>query len=150
GRACGAEVDRAGRVVVLPDCSLPGHPEVFALGDMANYPHQGGRPLPGLAQVAMQQGKYVAELIVKRLQGEETFPFHYNDPGSMATIGRARAVVDLGWLHLTGYPAWLAWLFIHLIYLVEFQSRVLVLFQWFWSYLTRGRSARLITEVHEP
>jgi NADH dehydrogenase len=144
-KASGAALDRAGRVAVQPDCSLPGHPEVFVIGDMANFPQQGGKPLPGVAPVAMQQGRYVAELIQARLRGETKPPFHYRDRGSMATIGRAAAVADLGWLWLSGWPAWLAWLFVHITYLIQFDNRVLVLFQWAWNYFTRNRSARLIT-----
>lgn len=144
-QASGAQLDRAGRITVQPDLTLPGHPEVFVLGDMANYPYQGGKPLPGLAPVAMQQGSYVADLIQRRLRGVPAVPFHYRDRGTMATIGRAAAVADLGWITFSGLLAWLAWLFIHLLYLVEFQNRFLVLFQWAWSYFTRNRAARLIT-----
>jgi NADH dehydrogenase len=149
--ATGAALDRAGRIVVQPDLSLPGRPEVFVLGDMANYPHQTGQPLPGVAPVAMQQGSYVAELIERRLAGagarseEQRRPFRYRDRGSMATIGPSAAVADLGWVRFGGFLAWAAWLLIHLIYLIQFQNRVLVLFQWAWNYFTRGRSARLIT-----
>jgi NADH dehydrogenase len=143
--ASGATLDRAGRVLVQPDLSLPGHPEVFAIGDMVNYPHQNGKPLPGVAPVAMQQGRFVADLIVRRLRGKPPVSFHYRDRGAMATIGRAAAVADLGWLQLSGLAAWLAWLFIHILYLIEFENRVLVLFQWAWNYFTRNRSARLIT-----
>jgi NADH dehydrogenase len=147
-KASSGEVDRAGRVQVSPDCTLPNHPEVFVLGDMASFLHQTGKPLPGVAQVAMQMGRYAADTIQRRLAGKPPpGPFHYKDPGSMATIGRASAVADLGWLHLSGYPAWLAWLFIHLLYLIAFDNRVMVLFQWAWNYFTRGRSARLITET---
>jgi NADH:ubiquinone reductase (H+-translocating) len=131
-------------VIVQPDLSLAGRPEVFVIGDLANYSHQGGKPLPGVAPVAMQQGKYVADLIQSRLRNQSAPPFHYKDRGSLAVIGAA-AVADLGWIRLSGYLAWLAWLFIHLIYLIEFDNRVLVLFQWAWNYLTRNRSARLIT-----
>jgi NADH dehydrogenase len=149
-KATGAQVDRAGRVVVNADCTLPGHPEVFCLGDMANFT-QDGKPLPGVAQVAMQQGAYVARTIQRRVEGgTPPGPFRYKDPGSMATIGRAAAVADLGWVRLSGYPAWLAWLFVHLIYLVEFENRVLVLFQWAWNYFTQNRAARLITHPEEP
>ncbi len=144
-QASGAQLDRAGRIVVQPDLTLPGHPEVFVVGDMANYPYQGGKPLPGLAPVAMQQGSYVADLIQRRLRGVPSVPFHYRDRGTMATIGRAAAVADLGWITFSGLLAWLTWLFIHLLYLVEFQNRILVLFQWAWNYFTRNRSARLIT-----
>jgi NADH dehydrogenase len=144
--ATGAELDRSGRVLVQPDLSLPGRPEVFVIGDLANYPHQTGKPLPGVAQVAMQQGNFVADLIRRRLENKPPArPFRYKDYGNMAEIGRAAAVADLGWLHLSGYFAWLAWLFIHLIYLIQFDNRVLVLFQWAYSYITRNRSARLIT-----
>lgn len=144
--SAGAPVDRAGRVMVERDMSLPGHPEVFVIGDLANYPHQTGQPLPGVAPVAMQQGSYVAKLIATRIQGQAPpLPFRYNDRGSMATIGRAAAVTDLGWARLSGYPAWLIWLFIHLLYLVVFENRLLVLLQWAWNYFTRNRSARLIT-----
>jgi NADH dehydrogenase len=141
----GAETDRAGRVQVLPDCSLPGHPEVFVIGDMANFNHQPGGPLPGVAQVAIQEAKHVARCIERRLRGQPSVVFHYHDIGSMATIGRAAAVAQMGRIHLSGYVAWLAWLFVHLIYLIAFENRMLVLFQWAWNYLTRNRSARLIT-----
>jgi NADH:ubiquinone reductase (H+-translocating) len=144
-QATGAELDRSGRIVVAPDLSLPGHPEVFVIGDLANYPHQDGTPLPGLAPVAMQEGRYVADLIQRRLRGAEPVRFRYHDHGTMATIGRAAAVADLGWIKLSGLIAWLAWLFIHILLLIEFQNRVLVLFQWAWNYLTRNRAARLIT-----
>ncbi len=145
--ATGVQLDRAGRVLVQPDLSLPGHPEIFVIGDLANYPYQGGQPLPGLAPVAMQQGAYVAGLIQQRLRGEggAPRPFHYRDRGTMATIGRAAAVADLRLIRLSGLPGWIAWLFVHLMTLVEFQNRVLVLFQWAWNYFTRNRSARLIT-----
>jgi NADH dehydrogenase len=149
-KATGATLDRAGRVEVLPDCTLPGHPEVFCLGDMTNFPHQGGKPLPGVAQVAMQMGSYVAEIIRKRVEGgTPPGPFRYKDLGNMATIGRDNAVADLGWLHLKGRIGWLAWLFVHLYSLVAFENRMMVLFQWAWSYITRGRTARLITEVQK-
>ena len=143
--ATGAAVDRVGRVVAEPDLSLAGHPEIFVIGDLAHFSHQTGKPLPGVAPVAMQQGRYVATLIMRRLRGETMPPFRYRDHGNMATIGRAEAVADLGWVHFSGFPAWLAWLFIHLISLVEFQNRVLVLIQWAWNYVTWNRYARLIT-----
>jgi NADH:ubiquinone reductase (H+-translocating) len=144
-RATGAALDRAGRITVQLDLSLPGHPEIFVIGDLANFPHQGGKPLPGVAPVAMQQGQYVARLIEARLRGRTLPPFRYWDYGNMATIGRNAAVADFGWLRLSGYLAWLAWLFIHVLKLIEFENRILVLFQWAWNYLTRNRSARLIT-----
>jgi NADH dehydrogenase len=141
----GARVDRAGRLVVGPDLTIPGRAEVFVIGDMAHCADASGKPLPGVAPVAMQQGRYVAELIQLRLAGKPARPFHYHDRGNMATIGRAAAVADLGWVRLSGLIAWLAWLFIHIVYLIEFQNRILVLFQWAWNYFTRNRSARLIT-----
>jgi len=148
--ASGAGLDRAGRVIVQPDLSLPGRPEVFVVGDMVNYSHQTGQPLPGVAQVAMQQGSYAADLIQRRLQGTAVGPFRYKDHGSMATIGRSQAVADLGWLKFSGFPAWLAWLFVHLIFLIQFDNRLLVLFQWAWNYFTGNRSARLITGAPAP
>ena len=146
--ATGATTDRAGRIAVGEDLTLPGHPEIFVIGDMAALADGKGRPLPGVAPVAMQQGRYVARAIAGRLAGREAQePFRYRDRGSMATIGRGRAIADLGFLRLAGYPAWLAWLFIHLMYLVQFGNRVLILVQWAWNYLTWNRSARLITEA---
>ncbi len=146
-QGAGATVDRVGRVVVQPDLTVPGHPEIFVIGDLANFSHQTGKPLPGVAQPAIQAGRYAAKTILKRLggQGEKVQPFHYHDKGSLATIGRAAAVADLGWLRLSGLPAWIIWLFVHLLYIVEFQNRLLVLFQWAWLYITYNRSARLIT-----
>jgi NADH dehydrogenase len=145
----GAEIDRAGRIHVQPDLTLPGHPEVFVVGDMTCFLHQTGKPLPGVAPVAMQMGSYVADTITRRLNGKAARgPFVYKDRGSMATIGRAHAVAQTGRWKLSGYIAWLVWLFIHILYLIRFENRVMVLFQWAWSYFTRGRAARLITEVH--
>ena len=141
----GADVDRAGRLFVEPDLTLPGRPEILVIGDLANFSHQGNGPLPGVAQVAIQQGKYAARLITARLKGEVLPAFVYRDRGSLATIGRAAAVADLPRLRLSGFPAWLIWLFIHLLYIVEFENRLLVLVQWAWSYFTFNRSARLIT-----
>lgn len=141
----GAPLDKAGRVVVEPDLSIPAHPEIFVLGDLASFSHQTGKPLPGVAQVAMQGGVYAARLIEARLRGEKLAPFHYVNKGEMATIGRAAAVADLKGLRFSGFPAWLLWLFIHLLYIVEFQSRLLVLLQWAWNYFTFNRAARLIT-----
>ncbi|HUI44096.1 MAG TPA: NAD(P)/FAD-dependent oxidoreductase [Terriglobia bacterium] len=143
--ATGAQLDRSGRPAVNPDLSLPGHPEVLVIGDLANFAHQMGRPLPGVAQVAMQQGCYAAKLIRARLRGRDLPPFRYHDRGNMATIGRAAAVVELPWLRFSGFAAWLAWLFIHLLYIVEFQNRLLVMVQWAWNYFSFNRSARLIT-----
>ncbi|HTM50607.1 MAG TPA: NAD(P)/FAD-dependent oxidoreductase [Bryobacteraceae bacterium] len=144
-KKAGATLDRGGRAIVGPDLSLPGHPEILVIGDMASFSHQGGKPLPGVAPVAMQQGTYAAKLIVRRLQGRPVKPFHYFDKGNLATIGRRAAVADLGPLHFSGLFAWLAWLFVHLMYLVGFQNRLLVLIEWVYDYITRNRGARLIT-----
>jgi NADH dehydrogenase len=143
--ATGAALDRAGRVAVQPDLTLPGHPEIFVIGDLALFTHQTGKPLPGVAPVAMQQGRYAADAIQRRLRGQSVPPFHYRDKGSLATIGRSAAVADLGWLRISGFLAWLLWLFVHLMYLIQFQNRLLVLLQWAWNYFTRNRAARLIT-----
>jgi len=141
----GAELDRAGRLFVEPDLSLQGHPEIHVIGDLAVFTHQTGKPLPGLAPVAMQQGRYVARLIVKRLRGESAGPFRYFDKGTLATIGRNKAVARFGRLHVWGFPAWFLWVFVHLMYLVEFENRLLVLVEWVYNYITRNRGARLIT-----
>ena len=141
----GAKLDRARRVIVEPDMSIAGHPEIFVIGDLSNYSHQTGKPLPGVAQPAIQQGHYVAKLIRARLNGETLPPFHYFDKGNLATIGRGAAVADLNWIHISGWPAWLMWVFVHLLYIVQFQNRLLVMLQWAWLYLTFDRSARLIT-----
>jgi NADH dehydrogenase len=143
--AVGGQIDKAGRVVVQPDLTVPGHPEIFVVGDLANFSHQTGKPLPGVAQPAIQAGRYAAEAIERRLRGETSPQFHYEDRGSLATIGRGAAVADLNWLHLSGVPAWLLWIFVHLATLVQFQSRLLVLMQWAWLYISYDRSARLIT-----
>jgi NADH dehydrogenase len=144
-QAAGAKLDRGGRVVVEADLSLPNHPEIFVIGDLANYPHQTGNPLPGTAPVAIQQGCYVANLLCRRLEGKAIPVFRYRDRGNMAIIGRASAVVEIGKFRFSGFFAWLIWLFVHLIKLVEFENRVLVLIQWAWYYFTRNRGARLIT-----
>lgn len=142
----GVEVDRSGRVPVGPDCAIVGHPNIFVIGDLAAQPGADGQPLPGLAPVAMQQGRYVADVIRRRVQGETPpRPFQYVDKGTMATIGRSRAVADAKVMRFTGFLAWLAWLFIHILYLAQFSNRVLVMLQWFWNFITRNRSARLIT-----
>jgi NADH:ubiquinone reductase (H+-translocating) len=140
----GAGLDPAGRITVEADLTLPGHPEVFALGDMVRL---GERVLPGVAPVAMQQGRYAARVITDRLAGRATPPFSYHDKGNLATIGRAAAVADLRGVRLSGFPAWLAWLSVHLFYLVGFQNRVIVLIRWSVSFFTRDRGARLITNV---
>jgi len=138
------KVDRAGRVEVEPELTIAGHPEIFVIGDLANYAHQTGKPLPGTAPVAMQEGRYVARVIGARFKNNSIAPFHYRDRGAMAIIGRASAVADMGRLRFSGYFAWLAWLFVHLVNLVEFQNRILVLVQWGWYYFSRNRAARLI------
>jgi NADH dehydrogenase len=149
--ASGGQVDRAGRLSVQGDLSLPGHPEVLALGDMVSVldPSTGeSLSLPGLAPVAMQQGRYAGRLIAARVAGNPAPPpFHYRDKGALATIGRARAVADVRGLHFSGFAAWAAWLVIHIFYLIGFQNRVVVLIRWAYSYLTKGRGSRLITEA---
>ena len=142
----GAALDRAGRVAVAPDLTLPGHPEVIALGDMVQVHDSEGRPLqlPGVAPVAMQQGRYAARAITTRLRGEEPPPFHYVDKGNLATIGRAKAVADIKGLQLSGFIAWITWLFVHLFYLIGLQNRILVFIRWTFSFVTRGRGARII------
>jgi NADH dehydrogenase len=144
-KEAGATLDNAGRVVVNPDLTIPGHPGIFVIGDLANFSHQTGKPLPGVAQPAIQQGAYVGKLIQARLRNKQLPPFHYFDKGNLATIGRGAAVADLNWLQISGWPAWLLWVFIHLLYIVEFQNRLLILLQWAWLYITFDRSARLIT-----
>jgi NADH:ubiquinone reductase (H+-translocating) len=141
----GGAIDRGGRVPVQSDFAVAGHPEIFVIGDLARFDDPAGKPLPGMAQPAIQAGNYVAKAIAHRLRGENIAPFRYFDKGNLAEIGRAAAVADLGWVRLTGFPAWVIWLFVHLLYIVEFQNRMLVLVQWAWSYFTHSRSARLIT-----
>jgi NADH dehydrogenase len=145
----GAELDRAGRITVEPDLSLPGHPEVFALGDMVRVRAGDGEPvvLPGVAPAAMQQGRHAAKAVRARLRGEDTPPFRYRDKGNLATIGRAAAVADIKGLRLSGFIAWITWLLVHLWYLVGFQNRVVVFVRWGFSFLTHGRGARLIVEA---
>jgi len=138
-------LDRSGRILVEADLSIPGHPESFAVGDMAAFLHQGDAILPGVAPVAMQAGRAAAANVLRRLAGQPTLAFRYHDKGSMATIGRAAAVAVLGRVKLTGLVAWLAWLFVHIVYLIGFRNRFLVLFQWAWAYVTWSRGARLIT-----
>jgi NADH dehydrogenase len=144
GRSLGAPLDRAGRVLVNEDLSVPGHPEVFVVGDLARY-EQDGTMLPGVAQVAMQQGRHAARTILRTLKGAPRTAFRYRDYGNMATIGRAAAVADFGWLRLSGWLAWMAWLLVHIMKLVGFRNRVGVLIQWAWAYFTYQRSVRLIT-----
>ena len=141
----GVALDRAGRVMVEPDLSIAGYPHIFVVGDLAHFAHQDGKPLPGLAPVAKAQGDYAARRILGEQKGEDMPPFHYKDKGSMAVIGRNSAVVNAGRVRFSGFFAWLAWIFIHIGYLIEFDSKVLVLIQWAWNYFTRKRGARLIT-----
>jgi len=145
GARLGAPLDRAGRVQVREDLSLPGHPEIFVIGDLAVFTHQTGEPLPGIAPVAMQQARHAARNIVAALRGGESAPFRYRDRGSMATIGRAAAVAHFGRVRISGVTAWFSWLFIHIFFLIGFRNRLLVLIQWAYSYLTFRRGARLIT-----
>lgn len=142
----GAKLDKAGRVIVESDLTVPGHPEIFVIGDLSNFSHQTGKPLPGVAQPAIQEGRYVAKSLVARLRaGKKPRAFHYWDKGNLATIGRAAAVADLNWIRLSGLSAWLIWLFVHLMNIVEFKNRLLVLVQWGGLYITYDRAARLIT-----
>ena len=149
GELSGADVDRAGRVTIEPDLTLPGHPEVVALGDMVRVRSRDGglQELLGVAPVAMQQGRYAAKLVRARLEGQAIGPFRYLDKGNLATIGRARAVADLHAIRLSGFPAWATWLVVHLFYLIGFQNRLIVVIRWFISFATRGRGARLITNT---
>jgi NADH dehydrogenase len=150
GESSGADVDRAGRLTVEPDLSLPGHPEVLAFGDMVRVRDAKtgeGMILPGLAPVAMQQGRYAGRLVIDRLSARDTPPFRYRDKGTLATIGRAKAVADVRGLRISGFPAWLTWLLVHLFYLIGFENRLLVLLKWAYSFFTHGRGARLITEA---
>ena len=141
-----AETDRSGRIKVQPDLTIPNYPDIFIIGDLAHAVDEKGNPLPGVAQVAMQGGAYAAKTIRARLEGKpQTRPFHYFNKGDLAVIGRAAAVANVFGVHLSGLPAWLIWLFVHLMYIVEFQSRVLVFVQWGFEYLTFSRGARLIT-----
>jgi NADH dehydrogenase len=149
--AAGTEVDQAGRVTVEPDLSLPGHPEVLALGDMVRVRAADGTitPLPGLAPVALQQGRYAARAVRARMRGSAIKPFRYVDKGNLATIGRSKAVAEVKGLHLSGFTAWVTWLVVHLFYLIGFQNRLLVLIRWTVSFATRGRGARLIVRPPE-
>jgi NADH dehydrogenase len=144
-----APLDRVGRAIVEPDCTIPGHPEVFVLGDAASFDHQPGGSLPGICPVAIQMGQYAARTIVGDLAGRPRRAFSYWDKGQLAVIGRGQAVADIWRLHFGGFLAWLIWIFVHVFFLIGFRNRVLVLLQWAWSYLTYSRGARLITEdVH--
>jgi NADH:quinone reductase (non-electrogenic) len=144
-RSLGVLLDRAGRVTVQPDLSIPGHPEIFAIGDIADSRSKDGKPLPGVAPVAIQQGRHTAANISRALRGEKPLPFHYFDKGTLATIGRAAGVADLGKLKFSGFFAWLTWLFVHIFFLIGFRNRFVVMFEWAWAYFTYQRGARLIT-----
>ena len=145
GKTLDAPVDRIGRVIVNDDLTVPGHPETQVIGDLANFSHQTGEPLPGISPVAMQQGHHAARNVLAMIQGDKPRPFRYWDKGTMATIGRNKAVADLRCVHLKGRLAWLAWLFVHIIFLVGFRNRLLVFIQWAWAYFTFDKGARLIT-----
>jgi NADH dehydrogenase len=145
-KCTGAQLDRQGRVIVEPDLSLAGHPEIFVIGDLAHATDAGSTtPLPGVAPVAMQQGAYVAHAILSRIDGKTVAPFHYFNKGNLAVIGRGSGVADFGFARFKGAVAWLLWLFIHLMFLAGFQNRLLVFMRWGFQYVTRDRGARLIT-----
>jgi NADH:ubiquinone reductase (H+-translocating) len=144
------ETDRQGRIIVSPDLSAPGHPEIFAIGDVANYSHQGGKPLPGIAPFAMQSGETAARNVLARAMGSPTKTFKYWDKGSMATIGRNKAIADLKVVKLSGFLAWLSWLLIHLLFIVELRNRILIFFQWTWGYITYTHGARLSYRAFRP
>ena len=145
GATLGAQIDRAGRVLIEPDLTVPGSRNVFVIGDLASLAGADGKPLPGVAQVAIQMGKHAARNVMRGVEGQPYRPFVYKDLGNMATIGRASAVADLGWLRLKGYIGWLAWLFVHILNLIGFRNRLVVLVQWAWSYFSYQRAIRLIT-----
>ncbi|HKG32092.1 MAG TPA: NAD(P)/FAD-dependent oxidoreductase [Gemmatimonadales bacterium] len=144
-KSLGTPLDSVGRAIVEPDCTIPGHPEVFVLGDAAHFEHQEGGPLPGVSPVAIQMGEYAAGVIAGDLNGEPRRAFQYWDKGQLAVIGRGRAVADIWKLHFGGLLAWVIWTFVHIFFLIGFRNRILVMIQWAWSYLTYGRGARLIT-----
>ncbi|MBV9488221.1 MAG: NAD(P)/FAD-dependent oxidoreductase [Verrucomicrobia bacterium] len=146
----GGQVDRQNRAIVEKDLSVAGHPEVFVIGDAANFSHQGGKPLPGIAPFAMQSGTHAARSVLDRLAGRPTKTFHYVDKGSMATIGRNKAVADLKVVKLSGFLAWLSWLLIHLLFIVELRNKILIFFQWVWGYITYTHGARLTYQGFRP
>ena len=151
-KTLGVPLDRAGRVLVERDLSVPGHPEIFVIGDLASFTHD-GKPLPGVAQVAIQGGEQAAKNVIRRIEGQPTSTFRYYDKGNLATIGRAAAVAEIGRIHLAGFFAWVIWLFVHVMFLIGFRNRVVVMFNWAWAYLTFQRGARVITgdlEAAEP
>jgi NADH dehydrogenase len=145
-RTLGVALDRAGRVLVEPDLSIPGHPEVFVIGDLASARDgKTGKPVPGLAPAAMQEGRHAADMVLRRIAGRPTAPFRYVDKGNLATIGKAAAVADFGFIRLSGFVAWLLWIVVHIAFLIGFRNRAIVLFEWAWAYFTSQRGARLIT-----
>jgi NADH:ubiquinone reductase (H+-translocating) len=144
-RDLGPNLDRVGRVLVEPDLTVAGHPGVFVIGDLATFTHQTGKPLPGVAQVAIQQGVHASANIARLIAGQQTKVFRYRDPGNMATIGRHAAIADFGFMHVSGYLGWLLWLFVHILFLIGFRNRISVMLQWAAAYLTYQRSVRLIT-----
>lgn len=146
-KRAGGQLDQLGRVTVLSDLSLPGHAEIFVLGDLANVVGLDGAPLPGVAPVAIQQGRYIAAALVRRGSGKKVKPFRYLDKGNMAVIGRGRAVAETWKLRLSGFPAWVAWALIHIYYLIEFENKIIVFFHWAWNYATNKRGSRLITRL---
>ena len=153
GKALGAstnvKLDRAGRVIVNQDLSVPGADGVFVIGDLASISSD-GKPVPGLSPAAMQEGRHAAKNIVRSIRGEPTLPFRYRDKGTLATIGKAAAVADIAGLHLSGLVAWLMWLFVHIFFLIGFRNRFIVIVEWAWTYLRNDRGARLITGDVEP
>ncbi len=151
GKALGADVklDRAGRVIVNQDLSVPGADGVFVIGDLASIKSD-GKPVPGLSPAAMQEGRHAAKNIMRSIRGEPTLPFHYRDKGTLATIGKAAAVADIAGLHLSGLIAWLMWLFVHIFFLIGFRNRFIVIVEWAWTYVRNDRGARLITGDVEP
>jgi NADH dehydrogenase len=150
GKSLGAETDRAGRIIVNEDLSVPGYPEIFAIGDMTCFKDQTGQPLPGVSPAAMQMGRHASKNILSLVRDDKTMPFRYFDKGSMATIGRNKAIADLRFARFGGFLAWLSWLFVHLMFLIGLRNRLLVLFQWACSYLTFSRDARLIYGTFRP
>ena len=146
GHWIGAECDRVGRIKVDPNLAVPGHPEIFAIGDTALALDAAGRPLPGIAPVAKQQGRYVGRLIKAQLRGAKRVePFHYRNYGNLATIGRKAAIIDFGWIHLRGLIAWVIWSVVHIYFLIGFRNRAMVALDWLWAYFTFQRGARLVT-----
>jgi NADH dehydrogenase len=144
-KSLGVPLDRAGRVIIEPNLTVKDHPELYVIGDLASLNGKDGRPLPGVAPVAMQEGKHTAANIKRAITNKPLTPFHYFNRGNMATIGRNHAIAEIGKLKLSGFFAWLAWLFVHIVYLIGFRNRVVVALHWLWSYFTFHRSARLIT-----